>query len=56
MNEEIIKIPIRSIERGYGKDCLDSAGDDIAFCLAEVEEYPSQFFFSFGIYYSHENP
>lgn len=56
MNEKIIKIPIRSIERSYGKDCLDSAGDDIVFCLAQVEEYPGQLSFSFGIDSSHENP
>lgn len=56
VKKRIFKIPIRCIDKLYGKSNLDNAVDDILAFAAEREAYPSQFSLSFEVDNSHANP
>jgi len=52
----IIRIPLREIERIYGRDNLDNAGDDIVHAIREVSEWPDEYRYRFDFDRSHTNP
>jgi len=51
-----IRIPLRLVERVYGRDMVDVAGDDILHALRQVSDYPDQHKYRFEIDASHTNP
>lgn len=51
-----IRIPLRVIDRVYGSDNADVAGDDIVNALREVSDYPGQFRYRYEEDASHPNP
>lgn len=52
----IIRIPLRVIERMYGRDNLDNAGDDIVHAIREVSKWPDQYKYRFDFDSTHVNP
>ncbi len=56
LSRRVVRFPFRDIERVYGTDNADNAGDDIVFCLREVSEYINQFKYEFTHDNSHTNP
>jgi hypothetical protein len=53
---QTIRIPLRLIDRAYGPDNFDEAGDDLVNALQEVSDYPKQFRCEFAFDSSHVNP
>src|SRR5438094_9984717 len=51
-----IRVPLRLVERAYGRDNHDNAGDDIVYALRQVSEWPDQFRYRFDFDSSHPNP
>lgn len=50
------RIPLRLIDDVYGKDNYDNAGDDVAYALTQVSDYPKQYRSRFEFDTSHVNP
>ncbi len=51
-----IVIPFRIIDKVYGADNYDNAGDEIDYCITQIEEYPGQYVSKFELDTSHDNP
>ena len=51
-----IRILLRVIERIYGPDNIDTAGDAIVNALRDVSDYPGQFRYSFEVDSNNPNP
>jgi hypothetical protein len=51
-----IRVPLRLVERAYGRDNVDNAADDIVAALRQVSDSSDQFPYRFGIDTSHPNP
>ena len=50
-----VRVRLQVIERCYGRDNLDNAGDDLVHCLAIVSHSPNQYQWSFEYDSSHPN-
>ena len=55
MREHSIQIPFRLIDKHYGRDSMDNAGDDVANLLVELSDHAEQFRYAFNFDTRHEN-
>ena len=55
MREQSIQIPFRLIDKHYGRDNMDNAGDDVANLLVELSGHAEQFRYAFDFDTRHEN-
>ncbi|QDU93907.1 hypothetical protein Pla8534_16920 [Lignipirellula cremea] len=49
-------MPLRIIERVYGADNSDNAGDDIVHALSQISDYKGQYRYRFDRDCAHSNP
>jgi hypothetical protein len=49
-------VRLRVVERAYGRDNNDNAGDDMVYALRRVSEWPDQFRYRFSYDTEHPNP
>lgn len=54
-NWRSIRVPIRVVERVYGRDNHDNAGDDMVYALRQVSEWPDQYPYRFAYDTAHPN-
>ena len=50
------RIPLRMIERAYGRDNAEGAADDVVYALRTISSDPDEFPYRFEIDHSHANP
>ena len=51
-----VRVPLRVVERIFGRGNDDNAGDDMAFALNRVSEWPGQYGCHFTYDTAHPNP
>lgn len=51
-----IRVPLRVVERAYGRDHHDNAGDDMVNALSRVSEWSNQYRYRFVFDTAHSNP
>ena len=56
MQEHNIRIPLRLIEKQYGRDNVDKAGDELADLLVEISDHLEQYRYAFDFDTEHVNP
>ena len=51
-----LRIPLRVVERVFGRDADDLAADDVAYASNRVSEWPGQYRYRIGYDTAHPNP
>lgn len=52
---QCVLIPLRTIDKAYGPDAVDDAGDDAVYCLRSASDYVDQYKLEFALDASHPN-
>lgn len=55
-NWRSIRVPLRVVESAYGRGNYDDAGEDMAYALRRVSQWPDQYACRFNFDTSHPNP